>query len=41
MAELQFLQTPLVKAAGGLAVLQAAGKPSDLLRETKTRMFAA
>jgi type I restriction enzyme, R subunit len=34
-------QTPEVKATGGLAALQAAGKPSDLLRETKTRMFAA
>jgi type I restriction enzyme R subunit len=37
----QIFQTPEVKAAGGLAALQAAGKPSDLLRETKTRMFAA
>ncbi len=37
----QIFQTPEVKATGGLAALQAAGKPSDLLRETKTRMFAA
>lgn len=37
----QIFQTPEVKAAGGLAALQAAGKPSELLRETKTRMFAA
>lgn len=37
----QIFQTPEVKAAGGLAALQAAGKPFDLLRETKTRMFAA
>jgi type I restriction enzyme R subunit len=37
----QIFQTPEVKAAGGLLALQAAGKPSDLLRETKTRMFAA
>ncbi len=37
----QIFQTPEVKAAGGLASLQAAGKASDLLRETKTRMFAA
>ena len=37
----QIFQTPEVKAAGGLAALAAAGKPSDLLRETKTRMFAA
>lgn len=37
----QIFQTPEVRAAGGLAALQAAGKPSELLRETKTRMFAA
>jgi type I restriction enzyme R subunit len=37
----QIFQTPEVKAAGGLMALQAAGKPSNLLRETKTRMFAA
>jgi len=37
----QIFQTPEVKAAGGLAALKAAGKPSDLLHETKTRMFAA
>ncbi|MEX2139708.1 MAG: DEAD/DEAH box helicase family protein [Pirellulales bacterium] len=37
----QIFQTPEVKAAGGLSALQAAGKPADLLRETKTRMFAA
>jgi type I restriction enzyme R subunit len=35
------LQTPQVVAAGGLAALQAAGIPAELLRETKTRMFAA
>ena len=34
-------QTPEVKAAGGLAALQAAGQPTELLRETKRRMFAA
>jgi len=34
-------QTPEVKDAGGLAALMAAGKPKDLLRETKVRMFAA
>jgi type I restriction enzyme R subunit len=34
-------QTPEVKAAGGLAALQTAGNPRDLLSETKTRMFAA
>ncbi len=34
-------QTPNVMQAGGLSALQAAGKPADLLRETKERMFAA
>ena len=34
-------QTPAVKKAGGLPALQAVGKPADLLRETKERMFAA
>jgi type I restriction enzyme R subunit len=37
----QVFQTPDVKAAGGLAALQAAGQPAELLRETKQRMFAA
>ena len=37
----QIFQTPEVKAAGGLAALQAAGPPAELLRETKQRMFAA
>jgi type I restriction enzyme R subunit len=37
----QIFQTPELKAAGGLAALQAAGKPAQLLRETKVRMFAA
>ncbi len=37
----QIFQTPEVKAAGGLAALQSAGSPRDLLIETKTRMFAA
>ena len=37
----QLFQTPEVKSAGGLAALQAAGKPADLLKETKERMFAA
>ncbi|HEV3260773.1 MAG TPA: hypothetical protein VG013_28220 [Gemmataceae bacterium] len=37
----QVFQTPEVKAAGGLAALQAAGQPAELLRETKARMFAA
>jgi type I restriction enzyme R subunit len=37
----QIFQTPEVKAAGGLAALKAMGKPVDILRETKVRMFAA
>jgi type I restriction enzyme R subunit len=37
----QIFQTPEVKDAGGLAALQMAGNPRDLLIETKTRMFAA
>jgi type I restriction enzyme R subunit len=34
-------QTPEVVQAGGLAALKALGKPADVLRETKERMFAA
>ena len=34
-------RTPEVSAAGGLAALQQAGNPAELLRETKQRMFAA
>jgi type I restriction enzyme R subunit len=37
----QIFRTPEVRAAGGLAALQAAGNPHALLVETKTRMFAA
>lgn len=37
----QIFQTPEVRMAGGLAALQMAGNPRDLLIETKTRMFAA
>jgi type I restriction enzyme R subunit len=37
----QMFQTPEVRAAGGLAALQAAGVPGELLKETKRRMFAA
>lgn len=33
--------TPEVHTAGGLPALKALGKPSDVLRETKERMFAA
>lgn len=34
-------RTPEVMQAGGLAALRAVGKPSELLRETKERMFSA
>jgi len=34
-------QTPEVSGAGGLAALRSVGKPSDVLVETKKRMFAA
>jgi type I restriction enzyme R subunit len=34
-------QTPEVKRAGGLSALKALGKPAEVLRETKARMFAA
>lgn len=33
--------TPEVRAAGGIRALLAGGKPSELLRETKERMFSA
>ena len=37
----QVFQTPEVVRAGGLAALKVIGKPADVLRETKERMFAA
>jgi hypothetical protein len=37
----EIFSTPEVRLAGDLAALQAEDKPFDLLRETKTRMFAA
>ncbi|MCC6697177.1 MAG: DEAD/DEAH box helicase family protein [Candidatus Hydrogenedentes bacterium] len=37
----EIFRTPEVKAAGGLAALKAGGRPFELLRETKTRIFAA
>lgn len=37
----QVFQTPEVVRAGGLAALKSVGKPADVLRETKERMFAA
>ena len=36
----QIFQTPEVVRAGGLAALQAFGKPAEILHETKERMFA-
>jgi type I restriction enzyme R subunit len=37
----QVFQTPGIVRAGGLAALKVIGKPADVLRETKERMFAA
>ncbi len=37
----QVFQTPEVVRAGGLAALRTLGRPADVLRETKERMFAA
>ena len=37
----QVFQTPEVVKAGGLAALKALGKPAEILRETKERIFAA
>lgn len=37
----QIFQTPAVMRAGGLEALKALGKPADVLRETKARMFSA
>jgi type I restriction enzyme R subunit len=37
----QIFQTPEVVQAGGLAALKELGKPADILRETKERMFKA
>jgi type I restriction enzyme, R subunit len=37
----QIFQTPEVRIAGGLAALQDAGIPADILREAKRRMFTA
>ncbi len=36
----QIFSIPEVSKAGGLAALKALGKPADILRETKERMFA-
>jgi type I restriction enzyme R subunit len=37
----QVFQLPRVQQAGGLAALRALGRPADVLRETKERLFAA
>jgi len=37
----QVFQTPEVVRAGGLAALKLLGRPADVLRDTKVRMFAA
>jgi type I restriction enzyme R subunit len=37
----QVFQTPEVARAGGLAALRVLGKPAEVLRETKERLFAA
>jgi type I restriction enzyme R subunit len=37
----EVFQTPDVVDAGGLAALRALGRPADILRETKERLFAA
>jgi len=37
----KIFQMPEVKKAGDLAALQMSGKPTELLRETKTRMCSA
>jgi type I restriction enzyme R subunit len=37
----QVFQTPAVVRAGGLSALRVIGRPAEVLRETKERMFAA
>jgi type I restriction enzyme R subunit len=37
----EVFQTPKVKRAGGVKALAALGKPAEILRETKVRLFAA
>jgi type I restriction enzyme R subunit len=37
----QIFQTPEMRSAGGLEALRMAGRPKDVLDETKARMFAA
>jgi type I restriction enzyme R subunit len=37
----EIFRTPEVARVGGLSALKALGKPADILRETKEKMFAA
>ncbi len=41
LENLHIFETPEVKKAGGLDSLRALGRPADILRETKVRLFAA
>lgn len=41
LENMQIFNIPEVRKAGGIPALQQAGKPGELLIETKTRMFAA
>jgi type I restriction enzyme R subunit len=41
LENLQIFNTPEVTYAGGLDSLRALGRPADILRETKVRLFAA
>ncbi len=41
LENMHIFETPEVKRAGGLDSLRALGRPADILRETKVRLFAA
>jgi type I restriction enzyme R subunit len=41
LENLHIFETPEVQRAGGLDALRAIGRPADILRETKARLFAA
>ena len=41
LENLHIFETKEVRTAGGLTALKAVGKPADVLRQTKERMFAA
>ena len=36
----RLLETPAIKLAGGAQALRMAGKPAELMQETKRRLFA-